>query len=843
MAQWFQAIVLFTQKELRMWKELKESTSRPSACGTATASASDGDETDGSARLLFMKHLDKPMTVSFQKTMKETVGVIALYGLRKHCPVYTNHCMCLVGFALVHEDTILQTIVQKRRLPMRTLNMSMGFISHTDIIMAQRVGMSPDLQTHIHVSAMHGHVLDKTVAHGVYLSERAIGNHLQNWAVQVASPLYLWIMLRYTLAGFGGTNCSLLPAICLEQLAVSGIPPEGDSSPAYLDASDTTNTTRRLLAVECTVSSERYFQEFVHYIQHDYEPSIKKIQEIETLMSKQDEEWERFPIMYTDRSRELWATLSELHSLSVANVEAFLRDRFIPTHNKLFCKTPYEFALEQASVTVQPVVDFCLYRWGSGHDDGHVVNVHWGRVCNRTGHCKGQLRALLDGPCPLLCPNPELSVFAFLRQPLFMDSSDTMHHAYPYIRDSLSLTTIPSVASIVALLVGRDCLSSLMNGRGTLGPQKSCIHEVVNPLLNMSMVVVDVDVEAGSRVICHVRESEENLDQFCSELIENSKRVLQHLEHKCSSLAGLSTEAKHMVFRTEPGGRGKEGFHHLIVFPEWVCLQNIRVASAFVKLMEITRHCMPVVGMQGVKFDNIYESGRHAMRMPFQCKSTGINPLLLLYSDYGEQFDVSTHLGSLFMHGPKQQSLMSESKGRRATRLLIDDISGVNSMSESSQHYMHAVSVLSQRNKFEAQQSSFPSILGRFGGDLKCTSTEDIITILEKALKKSIAKKLVDKVNAMSILNTLYLEDIKFGWLADKEIMAVGKGQKLYMDVCIAQRHQGLQSCSYYMCIQRQKPQNGGGIQALLYEMCFSTNCIAGKNNPPYYTGISAMLS
>lgn len=853
--QWFQAMVLFNQKEIAMWKEMKSSSAMPShprpapgachdvaaASATSTATAANGTH---SARLLFLKKIEKAMDVSFQHTIKDVIGVIALYGLKKHVSVYSNHCVCLIGFALVHDNDMLQWIVQKRSLPMRTLDLSMGFISHTDIIMAQKVGMNPHLKAHIYVSQMHGHVLDQTVSHGVYLSERAFGIHLRKWTVQAKSPLHLWIMLRYTLAGFGGTNVPLLPAMCLEQVAMSGIPPEGDTSYVYYDTC-MNNITGSLLTVECAHSSEKYFQDFVMYITDGYDPVMNKLKGVEKLLSERDCEWERFPVIYTERSRELWAMLSKIPSLSLPKVETFLRDQFIPKHGSLFGRTPYEVALEDAGVTVQTVDEFCLYQWGLGDGD-EPINVHWKALRNRITHCRRQLESSLDGPNPLLCKNPELSLFAKLRQPLLMDSSDgcsDMHHVYPFTGDTLALNTIPSTASIGALIYGNDHLSNLMKGEEILANMASCIHEVTNPLLNISTVVVDVDVEAYSKIVSKVRESNRYVQQFCSELKQNAVKVLQHLEKKCSSLTGLAYDVKHLVFRTEPCGteRAKEGFHHLIVLPYWACLHNVGIASAFIQLLQITRHCMPMVGEQGVTFDNIYESSRHPMRLPFQCKSKGKHALILIHSDYGDAWDMSLDMGSLFIHGKKRPPVLRGKNSSHQSRILIDDISGVNAMSESTEHHRHAVSVLTSRNKMEAKESSFPSLLERFGEDLSCSSLREICTLLENAFTGYIARKFIDKVNMMTMDNTLSLRDITFKWLADKELMAVTKGSGQYhMDVCIAQRHKALQKCLYYICVKRQ-PQTGQ-IYAILYEMCYSTNCIASKNNPPYDTGIRTVL-
>lgn len=827
--------MLFTQVELTKWKELKN----PLAGSAPIVAAAGSADPEDSVRLLFMNTLDKPMDVSFLGTMKETVGVIALYGLRKHISVYSNHCVCLVGFVLVHDKQTLNVIVNKRSLTLRTPHISTGFISHTDIIQTQKVGMSPDLPRHLHVSRMDVHILDQTVAHGVYLSDRSIANQMRKWASQAKSVLHLWIMLRYTLAGFGGTGVPLLPMVCLEQLEMSGIPPHGDGSPAYRDISNAIDLIPCLQAAECTPFAEQYFQDFVRYIRDDYVPSMNRLQDIEKAFSDQDHAWKRFPVIYTERSRDLWATLSELPSLSLPKVESFLHERFIPKHNELFQGTPYDLALDQASVTVQPVKEFCLYQWKASENDGQVT-VRWLPLTNRMHHCRRQLISLHDAPSPLLCGNPELSAFASFHQPLFMDSFDYMHHVYPYVGSSVDLGRMPSTTSIAALMVGKSCLSSLMKGHGTPVHKDSCIHEVTNPLLNISSVVVDIDIEPGSRIISKIRESESAMKQFCYELIENSRKVLHHLETKNSALKKLADETKHIVFRTEPGARPKEGFHHLIVLPEWLCLQNIEVASAFVQLIQITRHCMPMVGTQGVIVDNIYTSPRHALRLPFQCKSKRNNPLLLVHSDYGEAWDASVDIGSLFIHGPKTTSKQSSSsEPTQVKRLLIDNISGVNAMSEKGEHHKLAVYVLGQRNKQEAQESSYPSVLERFGDDLKCSSLVEIRSKLEGAFTKHIAKQLVGRVNVMGIGNTLSLEEISLGWLEDKEMMTVGKGGSRYMDVCIAKKHHGLQSCVYYICIQRQQTR----IHAILYELCFSTNCVACKDNPPHKTGIYAVLA
>lgn len=834
--EWFQSLVLFTQKELKLWKEMRCSNSVP-RCGGGARDAGHAiadisvSDTDAHAVLLFMNRLEEAMDVSFQKTLLEVVGVIALYALKKHISVYSNHCVCLVGFVLVHNKSTLQQIVHGRRLPMRTQDMSMGFISHKDILKVQKVGMCPHLQSHICVTTMHGHVLDQTVSHGVYLSERAFGIHLRKWAMQAKSALHLWMMLRYTLAGFGGTDVPLLPSTCLEQLALCGISPDGDGSSAHTETACLNNFTQCLLAVECTPSSVEYFQEFVNYIQHDYVPSMKKLEEVERVLSEQDREWERFPVIYTDRSRQVWGLLSSLSSFSLPSMETFLQTKFMPKHCELFSRTPYEMALEHASVAVQRVQGFGLYEWGLGNAGGQV-NVHWKPVSDRTSYCRRELESSVR-PSPLLCKNPELSTFAKLRQPLLMDSSESMRHVYPFTRYSMALRTVPSTASIVTLLVGKDDISTIMNGKGMLRHLESCIHEVTNPLLNISTIVVDVDVQAGSQAVSKLRDSQANVTQFCSELVQNTRRVLLHLETKCTSLTGLANDVKHIVFRTDPDNRTKEGFHHLIVLPEWVCLQSIQVASGFVELLKITRHCMPMVGEQGVQFDNIYESNRHAMRLPFQCKSKGNNPLLLVHSDYGDTWDL-LDIGGLFIHGPKRHPVGRLSRGY----FLIDDISGINVMSESTEHYKQAVSVLSHRNRIEAQQSSALSVLERFGKGLNCTSINEICTLLQKAFTRYISKRFVDKVNKTAVEKRLSMTAIGLKWLEDKQLMTVTNGCSPYWDVCIAQRHQNLQHCIYYLCIRRQQHV----IRAVLYEMCFSTNCVACKMNPPYDTGIYGIL-
>ena len=833
--RWFQAMILFTESELRQWKEMKTPTLASGGGAAANADDDDDAETDR-CHLLFMKQLENPMDVSFDRLLKETVCVIAMYGLRKRVSVYSNHCVCLLGFILVHDNCTFESIVEKRSLPSRTTSTSMCFISHTDIIQSQKVGMSPCLRTHIHVSRIGGHILDQAVSRGVHLPERVIASHLRKWAMHAKSILHLWIMLRYVLTGFGGTDIPLLPVICLEQVEMSGIPLYGDcTSPAYCAQTCMNNLISWLCAVERIPSSWQYFEDFVNYIKNDYSNSMNRLEEIERQFSQQDDAWKRYPVIYTERSRKLWSTLSHLSSLSLSTVNTFLREQFIPKHDELFAGTPYDLALEQTSVTVQMVNEFWLYRFGASSDE--QVNMHWKAVTNRPLLCMRQLASSLNGP--LLCGDPELSAFATFRQPLLMDSSNVIHHVYPFAGKSFDLTVAPSPSSIENLMVGKECLSTLMNGNALLVGGNSCIHEVTNPLLNISTVVVDVDVKAYSSIVSKVRESEANMKQFCSELVENGRKVLHQLESKCSFLEGLADETKHMVFRTEPDNRAHEGFHHLIALPEWVCLQNNTVASAFIELLEVTRPCAPMIGEQGVGFDNIYKSSRHPMRLPFQCKSMGNNPLILVHSDYAETWDVSVNIGSLFIHGQKGPPVQSRAGSRRTALLLIDDISGVNTMTEQDEYYKSAVSVLSQRNILEAQKSSYPSLLERFGCDLNCSSLAEIRALLQRALYRSIGKKLVDRMNKMNVGNTLSVSDISFGWLEDKELMTVGKVNSRYMDVCVAQKHLGLQSCIYYLCVQRQKT---GRVYAVLYEMCFSTNCVAHKKNVPYNTQIYAVL-
>lgn len=810
--QWYRAVVLFRKNELDMWKESKKSTQIT-------------DNTEGISDLLFLETLDTAMNVSFSQTMKPTiVAVIAMYCLKRHVHDYENNCVSLIGFALVHDQNTLASMVSNRVLYMRSSDVSFCYIQHKDILRVQRAGMSPILSPQLKMNKMGGHVLETIVHQGMHISEKQFTNRLSKWMAH-GQPLHVWIMLRYILTDFGGTGVALLPLTCLQQVRMSGINPKGDgTAAAYRLPPGTTGLLQCLRAIERTPSSETYYRDFIRYIQKDYTSSIAALQEIEKKFSEQDYEWERYPVIYTARCRDLWSTLTQLPSMSLQDVETFLEDRLIPKHDQLFAGSPYKIILGQANVRVHSVQDFCLYKFTTGDQ-----NVSWKPVVRRQLHCYKVLASRTGAPSPLLCGNHELKAFADSRQPLFMDSSDTMCHIYPHRGDTVAIDTTPSVASLKKLLVGKADLPSLMKGRTELPHKTLCVHEVTNTLLNISTVVIDVDVDASSNVVSIVRQSEEGLNQFCTELKHNAIRVLDHIESKSTLLEGLANDAKHIIFRTEPTDRDKEGFHHLIVLPEWVCLQDTRVASIFVSLLDATRPCMHVIGQQGVTFDNFYNAGRHPMRLPFQCKSEGKNPLLLVHSDYAESW---ADIGTFFIHGPRPPS---------QRRVLIDNITGVVDISEQSEHHRNTVSVLRQKNDSESKQSSFPSILDRYGKDLRCTTLGEIQMKMEAAFTNHIAKLLVSRVTEMG--RNLCMSDIGMSWQADKEILAVGKGEKRYMDVCIATPHRGLQSCVYYICIRMKQVNKIRRIYAVLYELCFSTNCVASRTNRPYDTGIKAILA
>ena len=172
---------------------------------------------------------------------------------------------------------------------------------------------------------------------------------------------------------------------------------------------------------------------------------------------------------------------------------------------------------------------------------------------------------------------------------------------------------------------------------------------------------------------------------------------------------------------------------------------------------------------------------------------------------------------------------------------LIDDISGASVLLEKNEHYRNAVSVLRQKNRLDAQHASYPSMLERFGDDLMCSSVEEMRTLVERAFRQSISKAFVDKLNNMGAHVGIHMtvEDIELGWLKEREMMSVGTvGNNRYMNVCIAQPHEGRQPCVYYICVQRKQAT----ICVVLYEMCFSTNCLAGQGKKPYKTGLSAVL-
>lgn len=319
--EWFQSLILFSEAEMILYKELSKNADTPKGSGTC--------------RLLFLKKLENPMDVSFSGTIKEKRAVIALYCVKKHVPHYRKHCVCLIGFAILHDNDAIKRMTEERLLCIRSLDTSLSFISHKHILRVHRVGMCPNLQEHINISIMHGHILEQIVSRGVYLSERQFVIHLRNMGVTFTkSILHLWIMLRYTLTGFGETNVPMLPHMCMEQIELSGIPMKGDSSRAYLDSSFMNNLVPCLQAVECTPSSHKYYDEFVRYVRNEYQPSIELLANTEDKFSKEDFLWKRFPVNYTKYSHDLWSTLSELPSLHLSIVQTFVRDRLIPKHEK-----------------------------------------------------------------------------------------------------------------------------------------------------------------------------------------------------------------------------------------------------------------------------------------------------------------------------------------------------------------------------------------------------------------------------------------------------------------------------------------------------------------------------
>jgi len=178
------------------------------------------------------------------------------------------------------------------------------------------------------------------------------------------------------------------------------------------------------------------------------------------------------------------------------------------------------------------------------------------------------------------------------------------------------------------------------------------VHEMINPYMHVSNLILDVDIKPlhpNDSLVQHIRNIQETF-------IKDMCHLIQYVLFKLLGTL-LKTESIHCyVFESKrsSGGEEKIGFHIHVALPGGIVFANKVVCQDLVKILNNVRVRYPkTLGLISHNlFDvAIYGSSNHALRGPYQRKSSGKDPLCCVYRTDKKPLTEKIPLHHQFVHG------------------------------------------------------------------------------------------------------------------------------------------------------------------------------------------------
>lgn len=824
---------------------------------------------DGVMCLIRLQYL---LCVSDTNVNDSNESIIAIYSLRKTVQDMKYGRTRLLGYIFIHRCNILNEILETHEVLPGHLHgmyvwflpweMAKGCLNSSQI---NSFNYHRDTFQRLRQQAIRGSVLEIWFPKDVYLQTEELSSILkEEYSFMNGSQAEAWLYFRNVLfttdLRYTGLKTKMKTLI---RLFVNTISTQFDSYELDLDV-----ILDHFRNLEQKHDMEAIYSMFLQYMDEKFLKSVDTIHASMQYMERRLESYKHFPILSSMKRAKTYQLLNLIPSLDENLISKFVNETILPQIEK---DIPYQniedIIFESSSIKLSSPEKFLLYEHNNENTRySFVRKTRFPEIITKSLLRDNSYSQFLKHSENISNVHDILKITARYNVPLFT-YMDTLYNVKFWMSDAFlsSGTCISTGFSSVVLkkvLLGQEyhkgsqivekwrmcnreaqkSRSSSINIFGKHFPG-GYFHEVINPNLNISCLVLDIDI--CEKTFCHLfwEGYKFNNGDFhirvLHDLRENTICTFTKIQQSVSDHLGqidLVNEINHVFFISDCKNLNKVGIHHHVILPKWFALKNVSVAREIVRALNTIRmKYTETIGIcsKSIYDENIYKSIYHTIRCPFQNKPNSDDSSQLLPLLYGnETNDNVMSLNQSLIHGGG----FSSTSGTEKRLILLEEITDLTGVVGCD-----VLNKIVQTTKEEQLLSSFKQqyIVNLFTNNLSkfsqiSTSIKDIETYLNSFFKVKIMKIIEMQMQTVSqnislVANIIPRLAVK--WDSTVKCFIIVRsdtGSKRIPICCLNKHYVSRPQCVYYLVL---RPTHRG-IQCVVYTSCFASKCNSNKLTP-----------
>lgn len=342
-------------------------------------------------------------------------------------------------------------------------------------------------------------------------------------------------------------------------------------------------------------------------------------------------------------------------------------------------------------------------------------------------------------------------------------------------------------------------------------------HEVINPYLNISNVLLDIDIKDDMLHPNLIKSIQKNKIEFVRDLVTLIYAVFEQLLIK-------STEVSLYLFENNRIDPHKQSFHVHIGLPSHVVIENQSECIEIVNILNNLRHFYP--NTLGLPYYDIFDDaiynkkgGIHSLRGPYQFKHNGTTKLECIYRNDNRSLNEPIPLHRQFIHGGQDNNYEGTIIHEIKNNSLISDgffleQTQNNKMDQTTEKLClsNVVDLVTEMNKYVILFDS---------NDISLTLLEELINSIWKLNKSKIISWMRDEEYSSEHIQFI---QYKCHFIVDRNDDSIrlvnSTTHSPNIPVCLRYNHQTHTDSTWYRIIFRN------GMKCLLLACkCFKGRC------------------
>lgn len=793
-------------------------------------------------------------------------SIIAIYSLRKTVQDIKYGRTRLLGYIFIYDLNILNEILRTHEI--LPIHLDSTYVWFLPWEMAKKCLDSSHINSYnyhydtfklLRQQAIHGSLLEMWYPKDVYLQTEELSSIFkEEYSFMNGSETEAWLYFRNVLftthINYTGLKSKMRSLIrhFVNKISTPFVPHE-------IDLDLILDNFRNL---EKKHDMEAIYNMFLQYMKENFLNSVITIHASMQYMERRLESYKHFPLLSSIKRSKIYQLLNQIPSIEGNQISKFVNETILPQIERdIPFQNVEDIIFDSCSIKVSLPERFLLYEHNKTNNTYSFVSKRrFPEIITKSLLRDNSYSQFLKHSEMISNVHDILKITASYNVPLFT-YMDTLHNLKFWISDDflLNKTYISKGFSSVALkkmLLGHE----FSQGSQIVEKWRMCnqqaqknnnsnifgkyfpggyFHEVINPNLNISCLVLDIDV--CEKQFCDLFwESYKFINgdfhiRVLRDLRDNAICTFTKIQHRISDHLGeldLVNELKHVFFISECKSLNKVGIHHHVIFPSWFALKNVSVAREIVRALNTIRmRYKETIGRFSTSIydENIYKANYHTIRCPFQNKpniddSSQLLPILC----ENEISPIIMSLNQSLIHGGS----FSSTRGSDGKLILLEEITDLT---------CDVLNKTILKTKEEQLQSSFKkqNIVNLFTNNLSKfsqfnTSIKDIETYLNGFFKSKIMKRIENQMQSVSQnidLVAKLMPNLLIKWDTSVNCFIIVRsdtGSKRIPVCCLNKHYVSRPQCMYYLVLRSIHL----GIQCLVYTSCFASKCNSNKLTP-----------